>query len=354
MKKLSSIQRRSLRQVGSGTSLTLGRIVPYPLKPLSSIKELSREAKVRLKFLEFSQDHSVSLTSRHFGISRSTFYRWRRRYNPKNLQSLEDRPKTPKRVRTPQWGYEQLERVRTLREEYPFWGKEKLALLLKQEGYSLSPSTVGRILTYLKRRNLLREPVKKLKVRNSLRKRIYATRKPGDYQVELPGDLLQIDTLDLRFNTGNTFKGFTALDTLSRYGFAEVYPKATSLSAREFLEQMIRGSPFPIRAVQTDGGSEFYGEFEIACKELGIKFFSLPPRSPKLNGKVERMNRTLREEFWAFYEDEDNLEEMRAALRKWTSEVYNGKRPHQGLGYLTPAQYLLSFKKGESVSHVVN
>jgi len=51
----------------------------------------------------------------------------------------------------------------------------------------------------------------------------------------------------------------------------------------------------------------------------------------------------LREEFWAFYDDDDNLEEMRAALRKWTPEVYNGKRPHQGLGYLTPAQFLESF-----------
>jgi len=69
-------------------------MAPYPLKLLSSIKDLSREAKVRLKFLEFPQDYSVFLTSMHFGISRSTFFRWKRRYNPKNLQSLEDRPKT--------------------------------------------------------------------------------------------------------------------------------------------------------------------------------------------------------------------------------------------------------------------
>jgi len=47
-----------------------------------------------------------------------------------------------------------------------------------------------------------------------------------------------------------------------------------------------------------------------------------PLCSPKLNGKAERMNRTLREEFWAFYEDEDNLKEIRAALGKWTHEAY--------------------------------
>ena len=113
MRKLSAIMRRSLQQVGSGTSLTFQRIVPYPLKPLSSIKEISREAKARLKFLEFSNGHSVSLTCRHFGISRSTFYRWKKRYNPKNLQSLEDRPRTPKKKRTPQWGYELKERVKS-------------------------------------------------------------------------------------------------------------------------------------------------------------------------------------------------------------------------------------------------
>jgi len=47
--------------------------------------------------------------------------------------------------------------------------------------------------------------------------------------------------------------------------------------------------------VQVDGGSEFYGDFEEACKELGIRLFALPPRSPKLNGVVERLNRTFRD-----------------------------------------------------------
>ena len=45
-------------------------------------------------------------------------------------------------------------------------------------------------------------------------------RKPREYQVELPGDLLQIGTLDLRFHTGNTFKGCEASDMVSRFGFS--------------------------------------------------------------------------------------------------------------------------------------
>ncbi|MBC7218044.1 MAG: transposase, partial [Candidatus Caldatribacterium sp.] len=83
---------------------------------------------------------------------------------------------------------------------------------------------------------------------------------------------------------------------------------------------------------QVDGGSEFYGEFEEACREYGIELFVLPPRSPKLNGVVERLNRTFREEFWAYYDDAVDLKTMRDHLKRWTEEVYNRRRPHWSLG----------------------
>ncbi len=56
--------------------------------------------------------------------------------------------------------------------------------------------------------------------------------------------------------------------------------------------------PFPVNAIQIDGGSEFMAKFEWACRDLGIRLFVLPPRSPKLNGGVERANRTHTEEFY--------------------------------------------------------
>jgi len=56
--------------------------------------------------------------------------------------------------------------------------------------------------------------------------------------------------------------------------------------------------PFPIRAIQVDGGSEFQDVFEEECQRRGIKLFVLPPRSPKLNGHVERAQRTHTEEFY--------------------------------------------------------
>jgi transposase InsO family protein len=97
--------------------------------------------------------------------------------------------------------------------------------------------------------------------------------------------------------------------------------------------------PFPVKAIQVDGGSEFQSVFEEACCRLGIRLFVLPPRSPKLNGHVERAHRTHTEEFYEVTEAEFDIRSLNKALLKW-EKVYNTIRPHQALKYLTPQQYL--------------
>jgi len=344
--KLSAYSLKSLQVCGSGVSVRIEKTIPVSTRRLSRIKEISREAKVRLKFLEFAKEHPVAVTCRRFGISRSTYYRWKKRFDPYNLKSLEDKSRRPKNIRRPKWSVELVERVRELREEYPRWGKAKLAVILKEEGFEVSESTVGRILGYLKKRGALKEPVKKIKIRGAARKRIYATRKPKEYKVENPGDMVQIDTLDIRPAPGYIYKQFSASDVVSKWGFADIRSAATAFLAKEFLEELIKECPFKIKAIQVDGGSEFYADFELACKEYGIKLFCLPPRSPKLNGVVERFNRTYREEFWSCYEGDLRLDEMRPQLKRWTSNVYNNFRPHQSLGYMSPTQFLRQYCAG--------
>ena len=97
--------------------------------------------------------------------------------------------------------------------------------------------------------------------------------------------------------------------------------------------------PFPIKAIQVDGGSEFQDAFERECQKRGIKLLVLPPRSPKLNGHVERAQRTHTEEFYEVTNASFELPELNRALLKW-EEVYNTIRPHQALGYLTPLECL--------------
>ena len=107
----------------------------------------------------------------------------------------------------------------------------------------------------------------------------------------------------------------------------------------KFLDSMRRRFPFPIKAVQVDGGSEFQAAFETACRELGIRLFVLPLRSPKLNGHVERAQRTHTEEFYELYDGELEVAPLNRALLNW-ERLYDTFRPHHSLDGRTPAEYL--------------
>lgn len=317
---------------------------------ISRIRDVSRVAKLRLDWFDFHRSHgnNAALACRHFAISRKTFYKWRRLYDPRHLNTLEDRSHRPRRLRQPTWSSQLAQAVLRLREERPRWGKDKLVVLLKNQGYLVSTSMVGRILAHLKARGVLREPLPNgVSAHRRFRPRLYAIRKPKEYQAKAPGDLVEVDTLDIRPLPGVILKHFSARDVVSRWDVIEAHSRATANTAAAFLDSLLRRMPFKIRAIQVDGGSEFHAEFEQTCQQRNICLFVLPPHSPKLNGHVERANRTHTEEF---YEVEDfplEISELNAALLKW-ERVYNTVRPHQSLGYLTPQQYLLKFsqKKG--------
>ena len=149
-----------------------------------------------------------------------------------------------------------------------------------------------------------------------------------------------MDTLDVRLLPGVVFKHFTARDVVSRWDVLEVQGRATARAAARFLDAIQARMPFPVGAIQVDGGSEFQAEFEQACQQRGIRLFVLPPHSPKLNGHVERAQRTHTEEFYDLYDGDVALPALNRALRAW-ERVYNTVRPHQSLGYLTPRQFLL-------------
>lgn len=308
---------------------------------------LSREARQRLRWIEFYEAHGRSgrLTCRHFGISSATLYRWLHRYDPRRLGSLEDdrRTRRPRRVRQPQTPPEVVARIRALRQQYPRWGKEKLAVLLSREGIRVSVSTVGRVLDRLRRAGQLREPPlvverreKRLRRRH---RRPYAQRKPRGYTPQRPGDLVQVDTTPIEVRPGLRRVHFSARDVISRKDVLAVRGKGSSKTAESVLREDFQRFGFAVRAIQIDGGSEFRGEFETACQAMGIALYVLPPRSPKLNGCVERSHLTHQEEFYDLVEIPDSLAEHNALLEEW-ERVYNEIRPHQALGYLTPNEYL--------------
>ena len=115
-----------------------------------------------------------------------------------------------------------------LRLQFPRWGKDKLAVLLRQEMLPVSTSMVGRIPLHLKRPGRLVEPLRSRVPgsRRSLRPRPYAVRKPEEYAVSAPGDLVQVDTLDVRPIPGVVFKQFTAHDAVSRRDVIQAHSRA--------------------------------------------------------------------------------------------------------------------------------
>ena len=206
-------------------------------------------AKQRLKWLDYYQAHgeNASLTCRYFGISRQTFYRWKRRFNPRDLTTLEERSHRPRQVRQSTWSPELSQAVLEFREQHPRWGKDKLAVLLRREDWQVSTSMVGRILTSLKIRGVLREPpANGISARKRHRPRPYAVRKPKEYQAREPGDIVQVDTLDVRPLPGVVLKHSTARDVVSRWDVLEVHTRATATTAKAFLDTLQDRLPFPL------------------------------------------------------------------------------------------------------------
>ena len=315
--------------------------------------DLSSTARTRLQALMvWQQTGDWRFATEVFGLSRATLFRWRRRYAATDLSRLESRSRRPRRVRQPQTPLAVITRLRLLRQQYPRWGREKLRVLLRREGITLSAKTIDRVLAQLRATGQLSEPPRAaISAHRRRPPRPYAIRKPRDYAVAAPGDLVQVDTLDVRPLPGLILKQFTARDVVSRWDVVETYRRATSVTATQFLTTLQRRMPVPIRAIQVDGGSEFAAAFEQACQQQGIRLFVLPPRSPKLNGAVERANRTHTEEFYESYTGELDLPTLRLAQRDW-EQIYNHIRPHQALGYLTPAEFLAHHAAHRPPSHM--
>jgi len=355
------------------------RLVSYPRSFFCIARHapvaLSPKAQERLRLLQAGRQlHERGMSwaevAEVVGVSRASLYRWGRRVEREGLRGLEERSRRPKRVRRPLWNEDLVGAVQRLRERYPRWGKETLAVLLKREGYPGSASTVGRILRQLRGRGLLHEPPRGwVTVHKRRFRRPYARRKPREYAVEKAGDLVQVDTMDVRPLPGVVFKHFTARDMVSRWDVVQAHPRATGRAAAQFVDSLLARMPFRVRAIQAvsprragapgpngvDGGSEFCGEFEQACARRRVQLFVLPPRSPKLNGRVERAHRTHAEEFYDLYTGPLDMPSINRQLRQWEA-VYNTIRPHQSLDRLTPAEYLRKHHPGMarklSLSHI--
>lgn len=301
------------------------------------------EVERRLKILRFWQEHGTKATADAFDVSRRTLFRWQAALEGSQgrLDSLDPQFTIPKGRRKRNVIPEVERLIVAERTSHPRYGKKKLQVFLKEAGYDLSESYVGRVIHDLKERNLLprgkhlsffAKTGKHHEIQKPRRKKLRRVHKKG----------MELDTI-VRFTDGIKRYILTAIDVERKFAFALVYTNHSSVSAADFLKRVMEVCPFPIEELQTDNGSEFALYFEQACTSLGLTHFHTYPRSPKMNPFIERFNRTLSEDFIMQNRSllRDDMWAFNQQMMDWLL-WYNTRRPHESLGLISPLQYIVS------------
>lgn len=301
---------------------------------------LSAKAKGRLKILDWlrARGGNVSLAARHFGIDRETIRVWRDCLAKDGPRGLEDRSKRPRKVRQPTTSPDIVAGVVKLRRRYPAWSKYKIVPLLPND-LKTSASTIGRI---LRRRNLINHKISRKRWKAAKHPR---ARFPRGMRISAPGDMAQMDVKHVMLPGGKRYYQFTAIDVLTKQRILGLYRSESSRSGKDFLLRCLREFDFGIKAVQTDNGSAFLGEFEACCRELGLLHYFIHPRSPKQNSYVEISHGADEREFYQQGNVRIDFAIMEAKLKEW-QRIWNEVRPHQALDYLTPRAYYEKWQRG--------
>jgi len=278
------------------------------------MQDSEKKIKARKDWVKtYEQLGSVSKAAAKCGIARTTLYRWLERYKE---EGFEDRSRKPKKLANKSITDETINHVLDIRDRFHY-GKLRIASHIYQHyQIKISPSSVARI--------LLKYDMKLLK---RYRKK---SQYPIRYAKEIPGERVQVDVCKI----DNGIYQYTAVDDCSRYRVMYTYRRRTAKNSIDFLDRLIDQMPFPIQRIQTDRGREFFAyKFQEKLQEYGIKFRPIKPRSPHLNGKVERSHQTDLREFYVTADLKDK--KLNDRLEEWQFH-YNWHRPHSSLNNKTP------------------
>lgn len=302
--------------------------------------EQQRQAILRVKILNhyLNSSHNAAATCRYYGISRQTFYKWMRRYKEYGETGLCNRSKRPlvsPRATSPAI----VSKILYLRQNYHFGAGRISNYLNRFHSISIACSTVHKI---LKDHDLNRLPVNKRKYDRS-------TTRWKRYEKQIPGHRVQIDVkfLERIPGTRKRFYQYTAIDDCTRIRVLKIYDKCDQKTAIRFVDEVKKRLPFRVFTVQTDNGSEFQSSFHWHLQNLDIHHVYIKPRTPRLNGKVERSHRIDDQEFYQLLDKNgvsDNIQLYNNKLREWEN-FYNFNRPHGALDGQTPYERLRQKQK---------
>jgi transposase InsO family protein len=291
----------------------------------------------RILVTRIASGRPIAHVADEMGVSRKTADKWWRRWLVGGDDALVDRPSRPHS--SPTRTARSLERaVERLRRTYKL-GPARIALRL-----GMAPSTVYRVLRRL-----------------GLHRLAWLDRPTGQvirrYEHARPGDQVHMDVKKLgRIPDGGGWRAHgrarrrrlrvgyayihSAVDDHSRLAYSEVLGDERATTAVAFWERALawfaeRG--VTVRSVLTDNGSAYRSaDFRRCCDATGVRHHFTRPYRPQTNGKVERFNRTLLEE-WAYVRTYASEAARTAALADWL-HIYNHHRGHTALGGLPPVR----------------
>lgn len=298
-------------------------------------------AKYRFHVLTVFYKHGLKAVQDAFEVKKSTLYDWKKAYegSGKRLASLVPKSTKPKRTRGMVTDYRLEVFIKALRVEYGRFSKYKIKIFLDEYAKSLGIASYGvtKINKIIKRRHYYFYGKTKVKRRTGgAIKRLRRTPKET-----LPG-YLQMDSITL-YLTSQKYYFVSVIDIVTKFAWCSLVASSTAKNSMIALEKFQANYPYPVRVIQTDNGHEFLGDFQAYCEEQALAHEFIYPRSPKINGVVERFNRTVQEEFITrsdeLYYNRSGFEEKLTKYLTW----YNNSRPHHSLNLRTPVAYLKEF-----------
>ena len=306
--------------------------------------EQARLVAWRLKVLGRAEESTrgVAQTCREFGWSRKTFYKWKKRYAARAMPPRSPISRAHPDARPRATSQDVVRKILYLRQTYHF-GPRRIADYLKRfHQVSIAPSSVHRLLG---KHGLSRLPANQ-------KHRPHGKRWQR-YEKPQPGHRLQLDVkfLERIPGTRKRLYQFTAIDDCTRIRVLKIYDACNQSTAIQFANDVIKRLPFRVHVIQTDNGAEFQSRFHWHLEALDIRHVYIRPRTPHLNGKVERSHRIDAQEFYQLLDKNGITDDIRLfndKLREW-EDYYNYHRPHGALAGQTPYKRLLA-KTNSAVS----
>jgi len=296
--------------------------------------KLSKKAKLKLEWFIYyytKGEESAATTSRYFGITRKTFYKWLAVFDPANLKALEEGSRAPINRREHIVNQSQEDCILSLRQLNPEYGKMKIKAIYEREYHE--PIASWQIQLIIEKYHLQRRKSSRIfqKNSNSKRKTVELAKE------QKPGFLIAFDTIVVNRNGLQRYI-VCAIDTVSKIAWARMYTTHSSNTTKDLFIRLYAVVQGNILNTCQDNGSEFEKHFAALLASMNIPQYFSRVKTPKDNPFVERFNGTLKQEFLRMGNWTDDITEFNRRLNQWLLK-YNCYRPHQSLNYLTPFQY---------------